>query len=102
MLAAFNGSGMVPILPKRAFPAFSLIVFLRSTTGNQLHGLGYHLPTFLVENNEVDVIRCDHIVQHCQSEASSDLKEPLEPTMSVLGDLEQKLSLMAPVSDLPR
>jgi hypothetical protein len=51
MLTALNGGGMVAVLPKSTFPALSLVVFLRSAAGNQLHGLGYHFPTCLVENN---------------------------------------------------
>jgi len=101
MLAALNGGGMVAVLPKSTFPALSLVVFLRSAAGNQLHGLGYHFPTSLVENNQVDVIRCDHVVHYCQAEAPPSLKQPLQPTVSVLCELEQKLSLMAPVSDVP-
>ena len=34
--------------------------------------------------------------------APPDLKQPLEPTVSVIGELEQKLSLMASVSYPPR
>jgi hypothetical protein len=74
MLAALDGGGMVAILPKRPFPALSLVVFLGSAAGNQLHGLGYHLATFLIENNQVDVIRCDHVVQYHQAEAPPGLK----------------------------
>jgi hypothetical protein len=49
----------------------------------------------------VDVIASNHVVQDGQTEALLNLEEPVQITPPIARELQEKLSLMAAVHDVP-
>jgi len=49
----------------------------------------------------MNVIGCDDVIEHAQTEALSRFEEPVEITASITRKPEKKLSLMTAVGDVP-
>ena len=47
------------------------------------------------------MIRGDYIIQYTEAIALFSLKKPLPPTVTVLGELEKKFTLMATMRNMP-
>lgn len=68
---------MVAILSEHPLPRFALVVFLRRSPGDQLHTVRNHLRAGVFDE-KMNVIRCDDVVEHAQTEALLRFKEPMQ------------------------
>jgi hypothetical protein len=55
--------GMIAVFPERTAARLTLVVFLRGTSSDQLHALGYDVSAS-VFHQEVNVLARHHIVEH--------------------------------------
>ena len=56
MLTGFDGSGMIPILPKGPLALFPLVIFLPGSACQQLNGFGYRFTVVFSMHDQVDVL----------------------------------------------
>ena len=63
MLVSLNSSRMVAILPKCAVATFSLIEFLSRSARNQLNCSWNAFPASNIVEQEMNMIRCNHVIQ---------------------------------------
>ena len=92
---------MKAVFPIGSIALFPLIVCLATTSRHQLHGIGDEVAAFPVIDEQMDMIRGDHIIQHTQVKTLPGFKEPAHPGLAVSGKFQQKLSLMAAMSQVP-
>ena len=78
-----------------------LIVFLTGSARDEFHGTRDNISITIVDHEQVNVVGSDHIVQDCQTIASSGLIKPLKPSSPVLRKLQEKFPLMTSVGDMP-
>jgi hypothetical protein len=52
-------------------------------------------------NKQVNVVGRDRVIQNNQLEAPFRFKQPIRPTFFIFRKLEQELSLMTPMRDVP-
>src|SRR5262245_47137249 len=100
MLVGFNSGGMIAIFPEGPLSPLALVVFLRRAASDELHALSNHVSA-CVFDQKMNVVRGDHIVEHTQSKPLPRFEEPVEITPSIKRKLEQKLSLVAAVGNVP-
>jgi hypothetical protein len=67
MAAAFHSGGVITVLPVSPFALLSLIVFLSSAAGHQLHGPGNNFPAPIVDNKQMDTVGGNHIIENRQA-----------------------------------
>ena len=79
---------------------FRWFVFLRSSASDELHAVSNHVRA-CVFHHKMNVIGCDDVIEHAQTEALSRFEEPMQITAAITRKLEQKLSLMAAVGNVP-
>ena len=53
-----------------SFPLSPLIVCLAATSSHQLHGIGDDVAAFPVIDEQMDMIRGNHVIQHTSENAS--------------------------------
>jgi hypothetical protein len=92
---------VITILPKRTIPTFPLIIFLTCSARDQLHRLGDNVSSLVISYNKVNRVGGHCIVQDGGSKTLLCLKKPLQPSTLIPGKLQQKFSLMAPMSNVP-
>jgi hypothetical protein len=61
---------------------YALVVFLRGASGNQLHALRNHVLA-RIPHQQMNMIKCHHIVEHRQAEAPLGPENPPQVTASV-------------------
>jgi hypothetical protein len=77
VFVGFDCGCMITVLPKRPVPILPLVVFLRRSTGDELHALSDSIfPGIL--HQEVDVIGCHHVVEHAQTQAFLSCEHPVQ------------------------
>jgi hypothetical protein len=102
MPASFYGGGMITIFPESALSTFANIVFLGGPASDKFKSFRNAVPTPGVVNQQVDVVRGDHVVQDTQIfEPLSGPIEPFDPSSAVPGKLQQEFSFMAAVGNMP-
>ena len=78
----------------------SSVVLLRSLTGDELDAA--RNGAFLrVLYEQVNVIGSDHVIQHTQPESLPRFVEPAQVVVSITGKPEEKVSLVAAMSQVP-
>jgi len=100
VLGVHHGGGVIAVLPERTLAAFSVVVVLGATPCDPLHAAG-NLSLPLITHQQINRVRGDDAVQNTKSETSLGLKKPAQPTLTVFGELEQKVFPVAPVGDVP-
>ena len=91
---------VVAIFPERPLSPFALVVFLRSSASDELHAVSNHVRA-CVFHHKMNVVGRDHVIEHAQTESLLRFEQPVEITASITRKLEQKLSLMAAVGNVP-
>ena len=89
-LQAFAGldrSRMIAVFPVRSPSALPLVVLPGGSCGNQPHALR-NLPVALVLYQQVNMIRCNHVIEHAQAVVLSGLVQPVKPAFTIPGELE--------------
>jgi hypothetical protein len=101
MMIRFHGSRMVSVFPESSLPLFPLIELLSGAAGDQLHGPGNYFAFPAVKHEQMDMVRCGHIVEDAQPIPFLGFKEPAHPRSAVFGKFEKKFFLVAPVGYVP-
>jgi len=91
---------MIAILPKCAVASFPLIVFLPGAAGDQLHTISDNIWTG-VSNQKVNVVARHDVIKYRKTEALPRFENPAQIGMPIARKLQEKLLLMAAVSDVP-
>jgi len=68
---------------------------------NQFNRIWDNIPFIASNCKKMNMIRSDCIIQYHQSVALFCFIQPLKPSTSILGKIQQKLSLMTSVGDVP-
>jgi len=92
---------MIPVLPVSSLSAFSLIVFLPGPSGNELDRVWNDISIADISDQEVNVVRGHHVVEHAQAVTFLCLEKPLEITAAVPGKLEQEFLFVAAMRNMP-
>ncbi len=100
MLAALNRRCVVTILPICARAPFSPVKLLRRPARNQLNA-SRNAIEFIIHNQQVNMVRCNHVIENRKAIALPRFKQPLYPALPVPGKPEQKFTLMTAVGDMP-
>jgi len=100
MLIPFNGSGVITVFLKSAFPYFALIKFLGSPSRNKLNALGNDIGT-AINYYKVYVIGSNHIVKYTQTKVFLGFKQPRMPSTTVLREFQEKFLFVAAMGDVP-
>jgi hypothetical protein len=74
MLVGFYRRRMVTILPVSPFSALPLIEFLPGPSRHQLHRPCNGIPIAMVSEQDMDVVRGHHVIEHAQAIALPRLK----------------------------
>lgn len=101
VVTIFNNCRMITIFPKRTPAMFTLVELLAYSTGNELYRLGNNPLALIIMNQQMDMIGCHCVIQNYQPVPFLCLKKPLQQTMTIFDILEQKLSLVASMGDVP-
>ena len=94
MLVGFDSRRVIAIFAEGPVPPFPFIVFLGHPSGDQLHALSNHVLACVL-NKQMNMVRCDNIIEHTKSKALLGFEQPMKITAPVLCKLEEKFSLMA-------
>ena len=100
MRPGLYGSRMIPIPPECALAILSSVVFLSCFTADQLKAPWNHL-LFTILDQQVDRVGGDCVIEDLQSITLFRFEQPLQPSFTVTGKLEEKLFFVASVSDVP-
>ena len=100
MIVGFDGGRVVTVFPEGTFAHFSLVVVLRSASGNQLHALRNDVGG-AVFHQKVNVIAGYGAVEHAEPKALPGLEEPVKVMLPIAGEFEEKSFLMAAVRNVP-
>ncbi len=92
--------GVVAIFPERALAMLASVVLLRRSPRDQLHAAG-NLSATSVANQEMDVVGGHGVVENRQTKTLFGLIQPEEPASAIFGELEEELSLVAAMGDVP-
>jgi hypothetical protein len=68
---------MIAISPECSLLTLASVVLLGSASGDELHALGNHVCA-CVFDQQMDVIACDHVIEHAQTEALLRFKKPMK------------------------
>jgi hypothetical protein len=100
MTIGADGRCKIPVLPECTLSAFSLVVLLRGATGNQLQCSGYG-GAFMRHDQKMNMVAGCNVVQNRKSVSLFGLKQPVLPATAVFIELQEKLSIVAAVSNMP-
>jgi hypothetical protein len=100
VLVSSHGSREIAVFPECSSSGFPLVVFLCSPSRNQLHALGDRRVCG-IPNQQMNVIAGGDVVQNAQSVSLGRLKQPEFPAQAVAFKLQQKLSAMTAMGDMP-
>ncbi|MCU0588508.1 MAG: hypothetical protein MUF52_10160 [Syntrophobacteraceae bacterium] len=92
---------MIAVLPERPLSILSLVERLSRASGGQLKAPGNGVSTFLVMDEEMDVIGSDHIVEDDEAITLPGLEEPSKPVETVLAVFQQEISVVTTMGDVP-
>ena len=101
MTARFYCCRVITIFPVCPFPVLPLIKLLPGPPGNQLDRVWDDISFANISDEEVNVIRGHHVVEHTQAITLLCLEKPLEITTAVPGKLEQECLFKAAVRNMP-
>jgi len=101
MFSTLDSCSVIAILPKSSPAIFSLIKFLAYPSGNKFYRIGNNITPITSNHDKMDVVRSNRIIQYHQTVALPGFIKPLESSLAILGKLEQELSLMASVINVP-
>ena len=101
MFTRFHRRRMIPVFPVGSLPVFSLVVLLPATSSHQLHRIRNHIAPFKVIDQQMNMIGGDHVIQHTQAETFPGFEEPANPSLTIPGEFQQKLSLVTTMSEVP-
>ncbi len=87
MLVGLNSGGVIAIFPERALLAFALVVFLRGAASDELHTLSDDVASSVFDE-KVNVIACDYIIEHAQTEPLLRFKEPVQVATAITRKLQ--------------
>jgi hypothetical protein len=91
---------MISIFPECAFTGLPAVIFLCRLASDELDASRDDVVPVIL-HQEVNVVAGDRVVQDLQSEALLRLEQPLQPSLAVAGELQEKLPLVAAVGDVP-
>jgi hypothetical protein len=57
MFSTLDCRGMIAVFPIGSLSLFPLVAFLAARSGHDLHGIGGHLASFPIIEQQIDVIR---------------------------------------------
>jgi hypothetical protein len=100
VLIAVNCRCVIAILPEGTVTLLSLVKFLGGPTSDQLETRGYGIDVIIIDQ-EMDMIGSGSIIQHLKAKTLFRLKEPVAPTLTVPGKLQQELFFVASMGDVP-
>jgi len=96
----FDGCGVIAIFPEGALARLPSVVLLCSLTRDELDAA--RNDTLIgVLYEQVNMIGRDHVIQHAQPESLARLEEPAQVSVSIVGKLQEKISLVAAMSQMP-
>ncbi len=101
MISPFNRCRMIPVFPKCSLTIFALIELLTCSSSNQFYRIWDNIPFIASKHKKMNMIRGDWIIQYHQSVTLFCFIQPLKPSSAILCKLEQKLALMASMSNMP-
>jgi hypothetical protein len=99
MLVGLNSGGVIAVFPERPLLAFALVIFLRGAPGDELHTLGDDVASSVFDE-KVNVIACDYVIEHAQTEPLLRFEKPIQITAAIARKLHEKFSLMTAVGDV--
>jgi hypothetical protein len=91
---------MITVFPECAVAPVAPVVFLPSAARDQLYAIGDHVCTG-ISNQKVNVVAGYDVIKHRETEALFGFEHPAQITLSIARKLQEKLFLMATVSDVP-
>jgi hypothetical protein len=80
-----DGHQIFPVFPECPLSPFPPIVFLPGSAGDQFNGIGNCFAIRIISNKQMNVIRCDCIVEDYQTISLPCFKKPGQPSPSVFG-----------------
>jgi hypothetical protein len=81
-----DGHQIFPVFPECPLSPFPPIVFLPGSAGDQFNGIGNCFAIRIISNKQMNVIRCDCIVENYQTISLPCFKKPGQPSPSVFGN----------------
>ena len=60
------------------------------------------MPMPVIQDKQVNVVRCDHVIEDRQAVTLLGIIEPLKPSAPIPGEFDEELPFVAPVGYLPR
>jgi hypothetical protein len=97
---AINCRCVIAILPECTVTLLALVKLLCGPTSDQLETLRYGIDV-VINDQEMNMIGSDSIIQHLKAKSLFRLKEPVVPTLPVLGKLQQEFLFMATMGYMP-
>ena len=82
LFVGFDRRRVIAVFPERPMPILPLVVFLRSSPGDELHALRDNIFAGIL-HQKVDVIGCHYVVEHAQTKALLRFKEPVQKAPAV-------------------
>ena len=95
-----NGGCVIAVFPERALSGFSAVVLLCTLSCHQLHAARSRV-TASVQDQQVNVIGGDDVVEDAKAEALARFVEPVQVVLAIARELEQELTPVTAVRDVP-
>ena len=92
---------MIAILPEGTFSPFPLVELLSCLASHQLYGLRYNISLVATVYQQMDMVRCDGIIQHLKLVAFFCLPKPIDPISAISNKFQQKFPFVAAVRNVP-